>query len=95
MALYCVTGAGSHLIMKIKKGDKVRVISGKDKGKTGAVLRAMPRENSIIVEGVALYKRHMKGSSGKVGRIIEKSRSINVSNVALVSTPKIKSALEK
>ena len=95
MALYCVTGAGSHLIMKIKKGDKVRVISGKDKGKTGAVLRAMPRENSIIVEGVALYERHMKGSSGKVGRIIEKSRSINVSNVALVSTPKIKSALEK
>ena len=94
MALYCVTGTGSHLIMKIKKGDKVRVISGKDKGKTGAVLRAMPRENSIIVEGVALYKRHMKGSSGKVGRIIEKSRSINVSNVALVSTPKIKSALD-
>ena len=94
MALYCVTGAGSHLIMKIKKGDKVRVISGKDKGKTGAVLRAMPRENSIIVEGVALYKRHMKGSSGKVGRIIEKSRSINASNVALVSTPKIKSALD-
>ena len=80
--------------MKIKKGDKVRVISGKDKGKTGAVLRAMPRENSIIVEGVALYKRHMKGSSGKVGRIIEKSRSINASNVALVSTPKIKSALD-
>ena len=94
MALYCVTGAGSHLIMKIKKGNKVRVISGKDKGKTGAVLRAMPRENSIIVEGVALYKRHMKGSSGKVGRIIEKSRSINASNVALVSTPKIKSALD-
>jgi len=80
--------------MKIKKGDKVRVISGKDKGKTGVVLRALPRENSIIVEGVALYKRHMKGSSGKVGRIIEKSRSINASNVALVSTPKIKSALD-
>jgi len=72
----------------------VRIISGKDKGKTGVVLRAMPRENSIIVEGVAIYKRHMKGSSGKVGRIIEKSRPINVSNVALVSTPKIKSALE-
>ena len=72
----------------------MRIISGKDKGKTGVVLRAMPRENSIIVEGVAIYKRHMKGSSGKVGRIIEKSRPINVSNVALVSTPKIKSALE-
>ena len=80
--------------MKIKKGDKVRVISGKDKGKTGVVLRAMPRENAIIVEGVALYRRHMKGSQGKAGRIIEKSRPINVSNVSLVSAPKIKSALD-
>ncbi|KKW39957.1 50S ribosomal protein L24 [Candidatus Kaiserbacteria bacterium RIFCSPLOWO2_02_FULL_54_13] len=70
--------------MKIKKGDKVRVISGKDKGKSGVVLRAFPREGSVIVEGVALYKRHMKGTSGKVGRIIEKSRPIHVSNVARV-----------
>ncbi|MBI4065632.1 50S ribosomal protein L24 [Candidatus Kaiserbacteria bacterium] len=70
--------------MKIKKGDKVRVISGKDKGKSGIILRAFPRENSVIVEGVALYKRHMKGQSGKVGRIIEKSRPIHVSNVSKV-----------
>lgn len=67
--------------MKIKKGDKVKVISGKDKGKSGVVLRALPREDRVIVEGVALYKRHMKGSTGKVGRIIEKSRPIHVSNV--------------
>lgn len=67
--------------MKIKKGDKVKVISGKDKGKSGVVLRALPRENKVIVEGVALYKRHMKGSAGKVGRIIEKSRAVHVSNV--------------
>ncbi len=72
----------------------MRVISGKDKGKTGTVLRAMPRDNSVIVEGAALYKRHMKGSSGKVGRIVDKSRPIHVSNVALISTPKIKSALD-
>ncbi len=80
--------------MKIKKGDKVRIISGKDKNKSGAVLRAIPKEDKVIVEGVALYKRHMKGSTGKVGRIIEKSRPIHVSNVALVSTPKIRSALD-
>ena len=80
--------------MKIKKGDKVKVISGKDKGISGVILRALPRENKVIVEGVALYKRHMKGSAGKVGRIIEKSRPIHVSNVALVSKPKIKSALD-
>ena len=72
----------------------MRVISGKDKGKTGVVLRAFPRENTVIVEGVALYKRHVKGSSGKAGRIIEKSRAVNGSNVAFISTPKIKSALD-
>ena len=80
--------------MKIKKGDKVKVITGKDKGKTGVVLRALPRGKTVIVEGTALYKRHTKGSQGKVGRIIEKSRSIHVSNVALISSPKIKSTLD-
>lgn len=80
--------------MKIKKGDKVRVISGKDKGTTGVVVRALPREDKVVVEGVALYKRHLKGSAGKVGSIAERPRAIHVSNVALVSTPKIKSALD-
>ncbi len=80
--------------MKIKKGDKVRVISGKDKGKTGVVLRALPKENKVVVEGIALAKRHLKGGAGKVGRIVEKPRPIHVSNVALISTPKIKSALD-
>lgn len=69
--------------MKIKKGDKVKVISGKDKGKSGVILRAMPREDKVIVEGIALYKRHLKGRAGTVGRIIEKSRPIHVSTVAL------------
>lgn len=67
--------------MKIKKGDKVKVISGKDKGKSGVILRAFPKEDMIIVDGIALYKRHRKGGAGKVGRIIEKSRPIHVSNV--------------
>ena len=69
--------------MKIKKGDKVQVISGKDKGKSGIVARALPRENKIVVEGVAIYKRHLKGAAGKVGRIIERPRAIDVSNVKL------------
>lgn len=80
--------------MKIKKGDKVIVISGKDKGRSGVVLRAFPKENSVIVEGIALYKRHKKGTEGKVGRIIEKSRPIHVSNVAPVSKEKIRSSLD-
>lgn len=67
--------------MHVKKGDKVQVISGKDKGKSGVIVRALPREDTVIVEGVALYKRHLKGSTGKVGRIIEKSRPIHASNV--------------
>ena len=70
--------------MHVKKGDKVKVITGKDKGKSGVILRAFPKQNTVIIEGVALYKRHMRGTSGKVGRIIEKSRAINASNVARI-----------
>lgn len=82
--------------MKIKKGDTVKVISGKDKGATGVILRALPRENKVVVEGVAIYKRHLKGAAGKVGRILERPRAIDASNVQRVSagsTPKKKEAL--
>jgi large subunit ribosomal protein L24 len=68
--------------MHVKKGDKVKIIAGKDKGKSGVILRALPKEDKVIVEGVALYKKHMKGRSvGEAGRIIEKSRPVHVSNV--------------
>ena len=80
--------------MKIKKGDKIKVITGKDKGKSGVVLHALPKENKVVVEGIALYKRHMKGRTGEVGRIIERPRAIDVSNVALVSKEKVQSALD-
>lgn len=73
----------------------MRVISGKDKGKSGVVVRALPKEDKVIIDGVALYKRHLKGTAGKVGRIIERPRAIHVSNIALVSTTKkSKSALD-
>lgn len=70
--------------MKIKKGDTVRVITGKDKGKSGTVARAFPKENKVIVEGAAVYKRHRRGQTGQVGRIVEKSRPIDASNVRKV-----------
>ena len=70
--------------MKIKKGDKVKVIAGKDKGKSGVVLRAFPKDDAVVVEGVALYKRHLKGTQGKVGTTVERPRPIHVSNVARV-----------
>ncbi len=70
--------------MHVKKGDKVRVITGKDKGKSGVILRALPREDKVLIEGVALYKRTVKGTGGNAGKIIEKSRPIHVSNVKLI-----------
>ena len=80
--------------MHVKKGDKVKVIAGKDKGKSGVVLRALPKENAVVIEGVALYKRHLRGAQGKVGSIVERPRAIDASNVTRVETKKIKSALD-
>lgn len=71
--------------MHVKKGDKVRVTTGKDKGKVGTVVRALPKEERIVVEGVAIAKRHVKGRQGQVGRIVERPMPIHVSNVAKVA----------
>ena len=71
--------------MHVKKGDQVKVISGKDKGKSGAVVRALPKEGKIIVEGVAIAKRHVKGRAGQVGRIVLRPLPIDASNVQVVS----------
>ena len=70
--------------MKIKKGDKVIVITGKDKGKTGEVTKAMPKENKVIVSGVNLAKRHQKPSQENAGGVVSKEMPIHVSNVALI-----------
>ncbi len=76
--------------MHVKKGDMVKVISGKDKGKSGVVERALPRENKVVVAGIALYKRHLKGRAGEVGRIVERPRAIDASNVTRVSSEAVK-----
>ena len=70
--------------MKIKKGDKVIVITGKDKGKTGTVSEAFPKESRVIVSGVNMVKRHTKPSQENAGGIVSKEASIHVSNVAIV-----------
>ena len=70
--------------MKIKKGDKVKVITGKDKGKTGVVFRALPKENKVVIEGVAIAKRHTKKIGNQSGHIVERPMPIHVSNVAKV-----------
>jgi large subunit ribosomal protein L24 len=71
--------------MHVKKDDKVKVLSGKDKGKTGAVVKALPKENKVIVSGVNVLKVHQKPKrSGEKGQIIEKAMPIDVSNVAKI-----------
>ncbi len=70
--------------MHVKKGDKVKVIAGKDKGKSGVILRALPKDDKVVVDGIAIAKRHVKGRAGKVGHIAERPRPIHVSNVQRV-----------
>ncbi|MBE6459234.1 MAG: 50S ribosomal protein L24 [Alphaproteobacteria bacterium] len=71
--------------LKIKKGDQVVVLSGDDKGKTGEVVKAMPSEGKVVVQGVNLVKRHTKPSQTNPGGIVTKEAPINVSNVALMN----------
>jgi large subunit ribosomal protein L24 len=70
--------------LKIKKDDEVIVIAGKDKGKQGKVLRASPKENRVVVQGINMVKRHQRASMTGAAGIIEKEASIHVSNVALI-----------
>ncbi len=70
--------------MKIKKGDQVIVTTGRDKGKQGEVLRAMPKTNKVVVQGVNIVKRHTRPSQTNAGGIISKEAPIDVSNVALI-----------
>lgn len=69
---------------KIKKGDKVVVLSGKDKGKTGTVSRVLPKDGKVVVSGVNTVKRHQRATQTNAGGIEEKDAPIHVSNVALV-----------
>jgi large subunit ribosomal protein L24 len=68
---------------KIRKGDKVIVRTGKDKGKTGEVLRVLRDEARVLVQGVNMIKRHTRPAPGNPGGIIDKEASIHISNVAL------------
>ena len=72
--------------LKIKKGDRVRVLTGKDRGKEGVVMRVIPSENKVIVDGVNVAKRHQKARTATTqGGIIDKDMPIPVPNVAIVS----------
>ena len=70
--------------LKVKKGDKVVVITGRDKGKSGEILKVLREENRVIVQGVNLAQRHQKQSMQQEGGIVQKELTIHVSNVALI-----------
>jgi large subunit ribosomal protein L24 len=70
------------LKLKIKKGDKVVVISGRDKGKSGEVLRVVREDNRAVVQGVNMVKRHTRPRPGEPGGIVEKEAAIHISNIA-------------
>jgi len=69
--------------LKIRRGDHVVVITGKDKGKKGEVLKMIPAENRAIVKGIAMMKRHQRQTATQDGGIISKEAAIHVSNLAL------------
>ena len=71
-------------IKRIRKGDNVTVVSGRDKGKSGSVLRVLQDDERLIVQGVNVVKRHTRASQTQAGGIVEKEASIHVSNVSLV-----------
>ncbi|MDR7118889.1 50S ribosomal protein L24 [Caulobacter sp. BE254] len=72
---------------KIKKGDRVVVLAGKDKGKQGAVIQVLPKENRVLVQGVNLVQRHTKATQADPqGGIKSKEATLHVSNVALVDS---------
>ena len=68
---------------RIRKGDTVMVITGRDKGKTGEVIRVLPKENRAVVRGVNVVKRHQKQTAREQGGIVTKELPIHLSNVAL------------
>jgi large subunit ribosomal protein L24 len=70
-------------MQKIRKGDKVVVLAGKDKGRTGEVLSVAPKDDKAVVRGVNLVRRHQKQSQSQEGGIITKEAPIHLSNIAL------------
>ena len=77
---------------KIRKGDKVVVISGRDKGRSGEVLKVMKDQGRVIVQGVHMVKRHTKPAAGNPGGVVDKEGSIHISNIAIADPKSGKAA---
>src|SRR3546814_8327065 len=71
-------------MQKIRKGDSVVVLAGKDKGRTGEVLQVLPKEDRAVVRGINMVKRHQRQTQAQEAGIINKEASIHLSNIAIV-----------
>ena len=75
--------------MKVKVGDNVKVLTGKDKGKTGRIIKTLRKENKVVVEGINMVKKHIKPNRmNEVGSIVDVEAPIHVSNVKVVAEEK-------
>ncbi len=70
--------------LKIKKGDKVKILLGKDRGKEGSIAYVLAKGGRVFVEGLNLYKRHVRKMQGSEGGIIDIPKSLDISNVGLI-----------
>jgi large subunit ribosomal protein L24 len=70
--------------MKIQKGDQVKVISGKDKGRSGEIIRSLPKSAKVVVKGLNIFKKHIKPSQNRRGAIVQKERPLSVAKVMLI-----------
>ena len=71
--------------MKLKKGDNVIVVTGKDKGKKGKIVRVLPRDNKVVVDGINILKKHQRPrKTGEKGQVIKMAMPIHISNVMIV-----------
>lgn len=71
-------------MLKIKKGDQVKILQGKDKGKTGYVEKVLAKDDSLIIGGINLYKKHQKAGIGKKAQIMEIVKPVSASGVLLI-----------
>ncbi len=77
--------SGNVTNMHVKKDDKVIILTGKDKGKTGTILKSIPSEDKVVVSGINIVKKHQRArKAGEKGQVVEKSMPIHVSNVKKV-----------
>ncbi len=85
-------------LVRLKKGDMVKVLAGKDKGKTGKVLKALPEKGKVIIEKINIIKKHQRPDQKSKGGVVEKEGSIHISKVGLLcnkcnTTVRIKSKI--